>query len=95
MADYIDREATIDKLTMLFPLLKRRTIKNILKAVPSADVRENVHGHWIYAEGVHVYGVNSDIQLGSYRCSACGNCSPHMTNFCPNCGARMDGKCAN
>ena len=39
MADYIDREATIDKLTMLFPLLKRRTIKNILKAVPSADVR--------------------------------------------------------
>lgn len=48
-----------------------------------------VHGHWIYADGVHVYGVNSDIQLGSYRCSACGNCSPHVTNYCGLCGADM------
>lgn len=38
MAEYIDREEAIDKLTMLFPLLKKRTIKSILKAVPTADV---------------------------------------------------------
>lgn len=46
------------------------------------DVQPIVHGHWIYA-------VDSDIQLGSYRCSACGNCSPHVTNYCGLCGADM------
>ncbi len=56
--------------------------KGRLDAIPSADVKPVVHGHWVYA-------VDSDIQLGSYRCSACGNCSPHVTNYCGLCGADM------
>ena len=74
MAEYIEREEVIDKLTMLFPLLKKRTIKNILKAVPTADVQPVVHGHW----KMH------DI------CSVCDDLNEFQTNYCPNCGARMD-----
>lgn len=76
MADYIDREETIDKLTLLFSLLKRSTIENILKAVPSADVRENVHGEWIKTEHGH-------------KCSVCLLTFDAANNYCPNCGAKM------
>lgn len=57
-------------------------------SIPAADVQPVVHGHWDWAEGVFVYGIDRDA-LGSYQCSACKNCSPHMTNYCPICGADM------
>ena len=53
------------------------------------SVHNVVHGQWEWEEGVHVYGVDSKNQHGSVRCSACGNCSPHSTNYCPRCGADM------
>lgn len=50
--------------------------------MPAADVQPVKHGRWI---------INSD---GYYpQCSECMN-EPQgriMTNFCPNCGAKMDG----
>ena len=53
-----------------------------VKEFPAADVQPVKHGRWI---------INSD---GYYpQCSECMN-EPQgriMTNFCPNCGARMDG----
>lgn len=52
------------------------------------DVREVVHGEW------QVYYDEDSPQDGIWKCSVC-NCvrliddiSP--TNFCPNCGAKMD-----
>lgn len=58
----------------------------ILDAVPTADVRENIHGEWIQAK-----------ELGSciYMCSECGETwdifsgAMPLPNYCPNCGARM------
>ncbi len=52
-----------------------------------ADVRENVHGEWVDAE---------DSELNYYYsvCSHCGSClqiEKKYRNFCPNCGAIMDG----
>ena len=52
-----------------------------------ADVRENVKGEWI---------VKKDI----INCSVCKRCSWSKShedlvrsfNFCPNCGARMEGE---
>jgi len=57
---------------------------DIIRKVPSADVVEVRHGHW-----------DEDME-----CSICGCLAPvsHVTgeeyayDYCPNCGARMDGE---
>ena len=60
----------------------------IVASAPAADVTPVVHGRWIYK--------------GEYAvCTECGGRSgtqydgveliPLMTQFCPNCGCRMDG----
>ena len=51
---------------------------------PTADVRENVRGEWIFPYGDKKYK----------RCSVCGSVFysiPYNTNFCPSCGADMRG----
>jgi hypothetical protein len=54
--------------------------------LPTVDVAQVVHGHWI-----------PEI-LGDMRCSCCkeayGVCGGLLGdyNYCPNCGAKMDGR---
>lgn len=38
------------------------------------------HGHWEFIGG---YGYQ-------YRCSNCVRCAEYRTDYCPNCGAKMD-----
>ena len=63
-------------------------IASEIAEIPAADVAAVVHGRWIYK--------------GEYAvCTECGGRSgtqydgvepiPLMTQFCPNCGAKMDG----
>lgn len=55
---------------------------------PTADVSPVRHGHWEELD-----------EEGCYCCSACGNPwiiidgtpQDNDMNFCPNCGAKMDG----
>lgn len=62
-----------------------------LNAQATADVAPVVHGHWI------------DNGAGGYKwafvCSRCGYVDGHpfddRHNFCPNCGAKMDGGAEN
>ena len=97
MAEYIEREATIELLRSLGSRDYRRekgTIQEAIKMVsfpeytPSADVAPVRHGRWI--------------DKGEYAvCTECGGRSgtqydgvepiPLMTQFCPNCGCHMDG----
>ena len=61
-------------------------LRTICKA-PTVDAVEVVHGHW-YKAPHH-----------PYRCSCCGEMAlldmygeSHVrSNYCPNCGAKMDG----
>ncbi len=60
---------------------------------PTADVAEVKHGRWD-ASGRYKF-VDETLAI---RCSECG-CSLHSEeyqkyhwNYCPNCGAKMDGK---
>ena len=63
----------------------------IIKDIPTADVRAVVRGHYIgdydgYADGAPVYDI--------WSCSACGCVFEDWDekptyNFCPNCGADM------
>lgn len=56
--------------------------------IPTADVKEVKHGQW---SSFPAYKNNyTDI---CYECTECGCVDTDPMNFCPNCGARMDGGC--
>lgn len=91
MAEYIEREATIELLRSLGSRDYRRekgTIQDAIKMVsfseytPAADVAPVVHGRWI----MH------DDEFGlTCECSVCHIETMGDGNYCPNCGAKMDG----
>ena len=55
-----------------------------LQFVYTSDVAPVVHGRWIY---------HDDDFMPWVECSECGICtdSTNKTNYCPHCGAKMDG----
>lgn len=55
-----------------------------LRALPTIDPVK--HGKWIWQDSP-VFGN----PYGSYMCPLCQNTMPHKTNYCPHCGAKMDG----
>ena len=88
MAEYIEREATLNVLRNLGSRDYRRangTIADAMKMImhsaytPTADVANVKHGEWM------------DNCNGTFTCSVCGGKASKM-NYCGNCGARMDGK---
>lgn len=59
-----------------------REIGIIMDAMPTADVKEVVHGEW------------KANKLFGFKIFDCSNCGIHIEtrwNYCPHCGARMDG----
>lgn len=98
MKGYIEREALIKEGWLLQRTVYGNGSATIeskqLKAIPAADVVEVRHGRWIgtefdgYADGNPVYDV--------FECSVCGceydtDDGEMHHNYCPNCGAKMDG----
>ena len=61
-------------------------IDNIIRFASTADVRENVHAHWIIEREQMS---NGEIAVGQF-CSNCDYPQYLTTKFCPNCGAVMD-----
>ena len=64
--------------------LKQYIAVETIKGIPSADVRENVHGEWNYSykdDTAECSKCGYEHYLGTYR--------EYATNFCPNCGADM------
>ena len=88
MSDYIKREDAIKAYAETIKSDKDTSAiaEMILADVPSADVVEVRHGHWIDA------GADLDGEW-YYRCSVCGNeaVDGYEYPLCPYCGARMDG----
>ena len=85
MPEYIEREAVLalledpDRLGYLDA--------SDIKSVPAVDVSPVAHGRWRKSRiPVPVYG---GIEIS---CSSCGRIAAHEYNYCPNCGARMDGE---
>ena len=81
MAEYIEREAAIESLHVAWD-----SAINALRNAPSADFAPVVHGRWIEQEK-YTFGT-------MYDCSICDNRildNGHSWNYCPNCGAKMDG----
>lgn len=98
MARYIDMNEllhAIDKRNGRLPLWLDEILMVDCKV---ADVAPVVHGRWVYNPN------GMDWNLGAWQCSVCkcnnnnlpGNDkhNPYIfqgSNYCPNCGAKMDG----
>lgn len=91
MSDLISRQAAIDELQKEIdeqtnPLIRCgiRLARNTIDELPSADAVEIRHGRWIDKSG----GIE-----GAWNCcSVCGEKAIDLYDFCPNCGARMEGE---
>lgn len=65
------------------------TFMDWIKEMPTADVRKNVRGKWQPIEVQPYFKKHFDT---SVACSVCHRKGNKRWNFCPNCGARMDGE---
>ena len=90
MDEYIKREAAIEAVKHAWA--KGLEPSQYIEIITAADVAPVRHGRWI--------------DKGEYAvCTECGGRSgtqydsveptPLMTQFCPNCGAKMDGGADN
>ena len=84
MAEYIEREAAkriVDDIDT-WASGWREYAKLQMDSLPAADVVPVRHGRWIW-DG-YVYDA-------PWQCSNCGVFHDVDSNYCPNCGAKMDG----
>ena len=90
MDDYISRNKALAETwknpTYTDPLNVLTEIRDRLRVLPAADVQPVRHGHW-------------EDKYGLICCSLCGDpwavdesTMAYSFNYCPNCGARMDGE---
>ena len=61
--------------------------ENFRKMTPLEDVAQVRHGRWETEIITDVYG----LKHACYACSVCGVANNDEYDFCPNCGAKMDG----
>ena len=102
--EYIERETCLKEFKELKPanwdnteyekqiLANYNFYRSIVENAPAADVTPVVHGMWIFInEATNFY----EPPCGdTYKCSECQyiiDVADTKFNFCPNCGARMDG----
>jgi len=84
MAEYIDREALIKRLKSAGAISDWGLY--LIKDEPAVDVCPVKNGHW------------EKDKEGIFQCSECKRpavptqYSQHLGNYCPNCGAKMDGE---
>lgn len=98
MAEYINREKTKRELlewciSLNSPhLLSRDDTMFLLDNIPAADVAPVVHGRWDDSGRYTFPSGDTDV-----RCTICGCALAESEyrlydwNYCPICGARMDG----
>ena len=91
MAEYIEREALLEDIQAAVEnegmgSMVAGALKRYVKRVTAADVAPVRHGRWVEKEK-YTFGIMYDCSLCEDRILDNG----HPWNYCPNCGARMDG----
>lgn len=93
MPEYIDRAVTVSQANFIHGRWDDVYVSAAtLMAMPAADVAPIVHGWWIERRAPHAMGGISA------KCSACNKSVQYLgnpLNYCPHCGAKMDGGVKN
>ena len=90
MAEYIKKEAVLKEVeSRIMWGASAAAVYELILDAPAADVAPVRHGQWIHTDlAAHWYGKDE-----------CSECTYHEkdrsdlshNNYCPNCGAKMDG----
>ena len=80
MAEYVDKEIAYARLSIF-----GMNVQKMVTELPKANVKEIIYAHWVPTE----YPFMNECE----DCSSCGYRTVwgHRYNYCPNCGATMDG----
>ena len=84
MAEYLNKNLAWHHIKLAMPSSERENLKKAFDKIPTIDVQEVKHGKWEYEGQI--------LGLDTYKCSLCKKDEFGMSNYCPNCGAKMDGK---
>lgn len=87
MARYIDCSKCYHKEVCAYRMTFKDTINDCKRYIHTADVEEVKHGEWITRKSIH--------KEEFYVCSVCKTATDDIWRYCPNCGAKMDGKDIN
>lgn len=88
MIDYIKREDALNALKIARGYCP--CAYGEIKRLPVADVAEVRHGKWRGWHGDKMVGVDEYRHYHYNTCSECGKGNAVKSNYCPNCGAKMD-----
>ena len=89
MAEYIERKVLEDVMAIMGANETQKdrrvwaTAISLLHDVPTADVAPVIHGEW---EPI----INAYRELEGWICKCCGTETKQKSNYCPNCGAKME-----
>lgn len=89
MAEYLEREALLKAISKVggSPLSEWDTagVVSLVANQPAADVAPVKIGFW------KISGVNpANNVIGNFKCSLCARTSLEDSDYCPNCGAKME-----
>lgn len=91
MAEYIEREAMKQALRNAKIHLDETGVVVEIEDIPTADVQPVKHGRWVFYKPPNDW---SEMRLSTksfYVCDICGHIVYDISNYCPGCGAVMDG----
>lgn len=106
MVEFISREATIKRIKEVYCIgcnsyngvrcsaCGTGDAIDMIEDAPAADVAPVVHGLWEKEPSSYWRWTSSGavaVTRTTYRCGLCGRGTAVKSNYCPNCGAKMDG----
>lgn len=95
MDKHIAAEAAVETFRLWFERIGTKPsfedVQTIIQQVPAADVEPVRHGRW-KLEPTNPYDDPGYKNRMIKRCSCCGWQNACRYNYCPNCGAHMDGE---
>ena len=96
MTEYIEREKVLSKAAPVEGCFSDMISAYDVAMLPAADVSPVRHGHWISLtecanEGVYCSICKKKVWKSDYDWCSKRRGNKLQSNYCPNCGAKMDG----